>query len=66
MIVSNKAGMTIGARCVAKMTELTTDEKEQVRHLAERHWVFLEKWMRMVFTDGFEHGYKHGKESVGK
>ena len=34
-----------------------TDEKE----LAEEHWKFLEKWLHMVFVDGFIHGYKHAK-----
>ena len=48
------------------MAELPKDEKEMIRHLGERHWVFLEKWMRMIFIDAFEHGYKHGKESEKK
>lgn len=33
-----------------------------VEKLAEDHWLFLQKWLHMVFIDGFKHGYKHGKE----
>ena len=44
------------------MVELDKKEKERVRHLAEHHWEFLEKWQSMIFIDAFEHGYKHGKE----
>jgi len=31
---------------------------------AEKHWKFLEKWMHMIFVDGFVHGYKHAKEEA--
>lgn len=37
-----------------------------VEGLAEEHWEFLEKWLHLVFVDGFIHGYKHGEESVEK
>lgn len=32
--------------------------------LAEEHWRFLERWMHMIFVDGFKHGFKHGVEAV--
>jgi len=32
--------------------------------LAQEHWKFLNRWMKMAFTDGFTHGYKHGSENV--
>ena len=35
-----------------------------VMQKAEEHWVFLEKWLHMIFTDAFIHGYKHAKEEV--
>ena len=32
------------------------------KELAEEHWKFLEKWLHMVFVDGFIHGYKHAQQ----
>lgn len=32
------------------------------KELAEAHWVFLEKWLRMVFVDGWIHGAKHERQ----
>jgi hypothetical protein len=37
---------------------------EEIRKLAEEHWVFLEKWLHMLFVDGFVHGWKHAKQKV--
>lgn len=39
---------------------------KQIEDLAEEHWRFLEKWLHLVFVDGFIHGYKHGKEEKTK
>ncbi len=30
--------------------------------LAEQHWEFLSKWFKMIFIDGFVHGWKHAIE----
>ncbi len=38
-------------------------EIREVDTLAEAHWLFLQKWLRMVYLDAFIHGYKHGKSS---
>lgn len=34
----------------------------EARQLAEEHWRFLEKWLHLVFVDGFVHGWKHALE----
>lgn len=31
------------------------------RELAEEHWMWVERWLHMVYVDAFVHGYKHGK-----
>ena len=36
----------------------------ETEKLAEEHWQFLEKWLHLVFVDGFIHGYKHAKKEV--
>ena len=38
------------------------EDKEKEK--AEAHWIFLERWLHLVFVDGFIHGWKHGQESV--
>jgi len=35
---------------------------EDARKLAEEHWRFLERWLRLVYVDAFVHGYKHAKQ----
>lgn len=40
-----------------------TSESEK---LAEEHYSFLEKWLHMIFVDGFVHGYKHAKKDADK
>jgi hypothetical protein len=37
---------------------------DKSRYLANEYWDFLQRWMQMVFTDGFMHGYKHGSEDA--
>jgi len=32
------------------------------KELAEAHWIFMEKWMHMIFVDAFIHGYKHANQ----
>jgi hypothetical protein len=39
---------------------------ENEKELAEAHWKFLARWMKMVYIDAFIHGYKHGKEARKK
>ena len=34
------------------------------QQLADEHWKFLERWLEMIFKDGFLHGYKHGHEEA--
>ena len=42
-----------------------TGWEQYAKRLAEEHWLFQEKWMHMVFVDGFVHGYKHALEEMG-
>ena len=30
--------------------------------LAKEHWDWVVRWLEMVYTDAFTHGYKHGAE----
>ncbi len=39
-------------------------QKEIAQKLADEHWEFLVKWMAMIYTDAFIHGYKHGVENT--
>jgi len=32
------------------------------KRLAREHWEFQERWLSLVFQDGFIHGFKHGVE----
>ena len=44
-----------------------TDPEKQIQHarqLAEAHWEFLERWLRLVYCDAFVHGYKHGQTTA--
>ena len=34
----------------------------KARTEAEQHWIFLEKWLHIVFVDAMLHGWKHGQE----
>jgi len=36
----------------------------RVKKIAEEHWEWLEKWLRIVYVDAFIHGYKHGEEDA--
>ena len=38
---------------------MTEKEQAQIERLAEEHWLFLEKWLHMIFVDAFIHGAKH-------
>ena len=38
---------------------MTTDE---AKALAEAHWVFIERWLHMIYVDAMVHGVKHGQE----
>ena len=45
---------------------LSKREYQKAKELAENHWQFLERWLHMVFVDGFIHGYKHALEEERK
>jgi len=45
---------------------LSKREYQKAKELAENHWQFLERWLHMVFVDGFIHGYKHALEERRK
>jgi len=36
--------------------------ERKARELAEEHWVWIERWLHMVYVDTFVHGHKHGLE----
>lgn len=45
----------------AKVFKMTPDE------LAEQHWDYTAKVMKLMYIEAFKHGYKHGKdEEAGK
>ena len=61
-------GMEDSAKYWQKKT-LTECQPLQVKfdrdiELSQKHWVFLERWLRMVYEDAFQHGYRHGAEDA--
>ena len=36
--------------------------EQELRELAQKHYEFLERWIRKTYLEAFIHGYKHGKE----
>ena len=41
-------------------------EMKTPEQLAEEHWMFLERWLEMMFKDGFIHGFKHALDPPSK
>ncbi|HUX48488.1 MAG TPA: hypothetical protein VMV76_04870 [Dehalococcoidia bacterium] len=37
--------------------------EKEAKELAEQHWKFLERWLRIVYVDAMVHGIKHGMKT---